>query len=116
MRRASRDRWSSGRCCSPRSRSSQLAGPPLEGWFTALTPPPDGLEWFVPASIVYDHVHGLLGIFGILYVAVGLSQTRHWAYRPSGRTAGYVVAAVGVVAALATIYWRSRRRISAASR
>jgi hypothetical protein len=81
-----------------------LAGPTLEGWFTTLTPPPEGLEWFIPASIVYGHFHGLLGLFGTLYIAVGLSQTRHWAYRPNGRAAGYAVLGVGVVAALATIY------------
>ncbi len=82
----------------------RLAEPQLEGFFTTLTPPPAAQEWFVPSSILYGFFHGLVGLFGVLYVALGLSQARHWAYRGSARVAGFAVLSVGIVAALATAY------------
>ena len=75
----------------------KLAGPQLEVFFNGLTPPPAELEWFVPSSILYGFFHSLLGLFGVLYIALGLSQARHWAYRSSARVAGFVVLAVGIV-------------------
>jgi len=82
----------------------KLAGPPLEVFFNGLTPPPADLDWFVPSSILYGYFHSLLSLFGVLYLAVGLSRARHWAYRPSARAAGSVVLALGVLTSLATIY------------
>ena len=59
----------------------RLAGPSLEGFFDRPDAAEAELEWFVPSSILYGYFHSLLGLFGVLYVALGLSQARHWAYR-----------------------------------
>ncbi len=82
----------------------KLAGPQLESAFASLTPPPPELDWFVPSSVLYRFFHSLLGLFGILYIALGLSQARHWAFRSSARAAGLIVLAVGIVTSLVTVY------------
>jgi hypothetical protein len=90
----------------------RLAGPALEGFFLSLTPPSEGVEWFVPSSILYGFFQSLIGLFGVLYIALGLSQARHWAFRQSARVAGFAVFAVGAAAALATIYSATQTDLS----
>ncbi len=81
----------------------QLAEPGLEAWFATLTPPPEDLEWFVPSGIVFGYVSSLIGMIGVLSVALGLSKARHWAYRSNARAAGFAILGIGLVTALATI-------------
>ena len=90
----------------------RLAAPQLQGFFMSLTPPPPEQDWFVPSSIVFGFFNGLVGLFGALYIALGLSQTRHWAYRGSARIAGFAVLAVGLIASVATVYSISRADLS----
>ena len=42
----------------------RLAGPALEGFFASLTPPPDGMDWFVPSSILYGYLQSLSACSG----------------------------------------------------
>ena len=83
----------------------------LQGLFTALTPAPDDLG-FVPLALVYNVLQALVVLFAVLYMGLGLSQARHWAYSRGARTTGFVILFVAVATAAAMLYSTSQTDLS----
>jgi len=83
----------------------------LQGLFTTLTPPPDDAG-YVPLALLYNVLQALVALFAVLYVALGLSQTRHWAYSRGARAAGFVILVVGLVTAGAILYETTQTDLS----
>ena len=83
----------------------------LQGLFTTLTPAPDDLG-YVPLALLYNVLQALVALFAVLYLVLGLSQTRHWASSRGARAAGFVILAVGVVTAGAMFYTTTQTDLS----
>ncbi len=83
----------------------------LQVFFDGLTPPSDDLG-LAPLSIIYNEFQSVLVIFGVLYVALGLSRARRWAYTGGARIGGFIVLAVAVATAAATVYQYSQVDLS----
>lgn len=83
----------------------------LQGAFNDLTPPTDDLG-LAPLSIIYNEFQSLLVIFGVLYVALGLSWARRWAYARGARAASLIILFVAGATAAATIYRYSQVDLS----
>ena len=83
----------------------------LQGAFSDLTPASDDLG-LAPLSIIYNEFQSLLVIFGVLYLAVGLSRARRWAYTRGARVGGFIVLAVAAATAAATLYRYSQVDLS----
>ena len=67
----------------------------LQGFFESATPPSDDLPFLVPLAAIYNGLVSLVAAFGLVYIAVGLSQARRYEDRPHSVTSLFVsVAAV----------------------
>jgi len=77
----------------------RAASPALEGAFATLTPAPEAFPFFVPLNTAYSAFATLVGLFGLVYLARGLSEARRFEDRGSSRPA---TAAVVVLALLLT--------------
>ena len=60
-----------------------IVSQPLQGFFESVTPPSADLPNLVPLSAIYNGFVALVAAFGLLYIAVGLSQARR--YEDRGR-------------------------------
>lgn len=56
----------------------QILREPLQPFFERVTPPSAELTALVPLSAGYDGLVSLVGSFGLLYIAVGLSRARRY--------------------------------------
>ncbi len=79
----------------------------LQATFKDLTPGthPD-FGWFIPSSLIYTSLVSLIGLLGLLYIGLGLSRTRDYAFTKWAIYAGYailVVAALSVAGRLWTL-------------
>jgi hypothetical protein len=72
-----------------------LLANPLQGFFETITPPGEDLSFLVPSAALYNALISLVAVFGLGYIAVGLSLARRYAdTRPRWLTGWFVPAAV----------------------
>lgn len=76
----------------------------LQATFTGLTPAPEALEWFVPSALVYTSFVSLIGLFGLLYIGLGLAKARNYAFTRNAVIAGWVILVTAIVAIAGRIW------------
>lgn len=76
----------------------------LQATFKQLTPAPEALEWFVSSALVYTSLVSLIGLFGLLYIGLGLSKARNYAFTRNAIIAGWVIVVTAVVAILGRLW------------
>ena len=69
----------------------------LQAFFKEATPPPADLTWFIPSAMIYTSLVALMAVFGLLYIGLGLSKARNYAFTGQARNAGIVILVVTVL-------------------
>lgn len=76
----------------------------MQAFFKQATPPPADLTWFIPSAMIYTSLVALIGLFGLLYIGLGLTRARNYAFTGQARNAGIVILVVALLSVLGRLW------------